>query len=72
MLKGSNSVKEVEKRGAAELERLLKRIPRIKLKSLKIWPMQKEPGFDVQVRLEVKSSGQPRYAHAMPARRFCG
>jgi hypothetical protein len=83
MLKGSNSVKEVEKRGAAELERLLKRIPRIKLKSLKIWPMQKEPGFDVQVRMEldgkqhtliaeVKSSGQPRYAHAMPARRFCG
>ena len=53
MLKGSNSVKEVEKRGAAELERLLKRIPRIKLKSLKIWPMQKEPGFDVQVRMEL-------------------
>jgi hypothetical protein len=73
MLKMSNSVKEVEKRGAAELERLLKRIPRIKLKSLKIGPMQKDPGFDVQVRMEldgkphtlvaeVKSSGQPRYA----------
>ena len=73
MLKVSNSVKEVEERGAAELERLLKRIPRIKLKSLKIGPMQKDPGSDVQVRMEldgkqhtliaeVKSSGQPRYA----------
>lgn len=73
MLKVSNSVKEVEERGAAELERLLKRIPRIKIKSLKIGPMQKDPGSDVQVRMEldgkqhtliaeVKSSGQPRYA----------
>lgn len=73
MLKVPNSVKRVEKRGAVELERLLKRIPRIKLKSLKIGPMQKDPGFDVQVRVEldgkqhtliaeVKSSGQPRYA----------
>jgi hypothetical protein len=73
MLKASNSVKEVEKEGAAELERLLKRIPRIKLKSLKTGPMQKDPAFDLQVRIEldgkqhtliaeVKSSGQPRYA----------
>ena len=73
MLKVSNSVKAVEERGASELERLLKRVPRIKLKSLKIGPMQKDPGFDVQVRIEldgkqhtliaeVKSSGQPRYA----------
>jgi hypothetical protein len=69
----SNSVKEVKERGAAELERLLKRIPRIKLKSLKIGTMRTYPGFDVQVRMEldgkqhtliagVKSSGQPRYA----------
>jgi hypothetical protein len=73
MLKMSNSVKEVEQRGAAELERLLKRIPRIKIKSLKIGMMQKDPGFDIQVRIEldgiqhtliaeVKTSGQPRYA----------
>jgi hypothetical protein len=69
----SNSVKEVKERGAAELERLLKRIPRIKLKSLKIGTMRTGPGFDVQVRMEldgkqhtliagVKISGQPRYA----------
>lgn len=73
MLKIAKSVKEVEERGATELERLLKRIPRIKLKSLKIGLMQKDPGFDVQVRIEldgkqhtliaeVKNSGQPRYA----------
>lgn len=73
MLKVSNSVKEVEERGAAELKRLLKRIPRIRLKSLKIGTKSKDPGFDVQVRFEfdgkqhtliaeVKSSGQPRYA----------
>lgn len=73
MLKVSNSVKEIEERGAAELERLLKRIPRIKLKSLKIGTMQKDQGFDVLVRVELdkkqhtliaeaKSSGQPRYA----------
>jgi hypothetical protein len=73
MLKLSNSVKEIEERGAAELERLLRRIPRIKLKSLKIGAMQKDTGFDLQVRValdgkrhtliaEVKSSGQPRYA----------
>ena len=73
MLKVSYSVKEIEERGAAELERLLKRIPRTKLKSLKMGPMQNNPGFDVQVRMEldgkqhtliaeVKSSGQPRYA----------
>jgi hypothetical protein len=73
MLKISNSVKEAEKRGAAELERLLKRIPKIKLKTLKIGMMSKDPGFDIQVRIEldgiqhtliaeVKTSGQPRYA----------
>lgn len=73
MLKLSYPVKEIERRGAAELERLLKRIPRIKLKSLKIGTIQKDPGFDVQFRIEldgkqhtligeVKSSGQPRYA----------
>jgi hypothetical protein len=73
MLKMSNSVKEAEQRGAAELERLLKRIPQIKIKSLKIGMMQKDPGFDIQVRIEidgihhmliaeVKTSGQPRYA----------
>lgn len=73
MLKVPNSVKEAEKRGAAELERLLKRIPQIKVKSLRIGAMQKDPGFDIQVRIEldgrqhtliaeVKISGQPRYA----------
>ncbi len=73
MLKMPLSVKEVERRGAAELERLLKRIPRIKVKSLKIGAIEKDPGFDVQFRIEldgkqhtligeVKSSGQPRYA----------
>src|ERR1017187_78867 len=73
MLKISSSVKEVEQRGAAELERLLKRIPRIKLKSLEIGMMRSDLGFDIQVRIEldgiqhtliaeVKTSGQPRYA----------
>jgi len=73
MLKTSNSVKLVEERGAAELERLLKRIPRIRLKSLKMGRMNRGDGYDVQVRFElggkqhtliaeVKSSGQPRYA----------
>jgi len=73
MLKVANSVKEVEGRAAVELERLLKRIPRIKLKPLKIGMMQRDLEFDIQVRLEldgkphtliaeVKSSGQPRYA----------
>lgn len=66
-------VKEVEEPGAAEPERLLKRIPRIKLRSLKIGPVREDPGFDVQVQIEldgkqhtliaeVKGSGQPRYA----------
>jgi hypothetical protein len=73
MLKVFNSVKEVEERGAAELERLLKRIPQIKLKSLKVGQMKKDPGFDIEVRIEldgkqhtliaeVKTSGQPRFA----------
>jgi len=52
-------VKEVEERGAAELERLLKRIPRIKLKSLKIGPMQKDPGSDVQVRMASVVTAKP-------------
>lgn len=71
-------MKEVEQRGVAELERLLKRIPRIKIKVLKIGVMQEDHEFDVQVRVEldgkrhtfiaeVKTSGQPGF----PGRLFC-
>ncbi len=73
MLKVANSVKILEQRGATELQRLLKRIPRIKLKSLKTSAIGKTSGFDLQVRLEldgkphmliaeIKANGQPRYA----------
>ena len=73
MLKVTNSVKALEREGARELERLLKRIPRLKLKSLKTGPIGKDPGYDIYIRLEhdgtqqiliaeVKANGQPRYA----------
>lgn len=73
MLKLIHSVKEIERRGAAELESLLRRIPNIKIKSLKTGPIPKDPGFDLQLHMEidgkqrtlvaeVKSNGQPRYA----------
>jgi hypothetical protein len=73
MLKVPHSVKVLEQKGAAELQRLLKRIPQIKVKSLKTRPMGKDLGFDLQLRLEldgkqrtliaeVKANGQPRYA----------
>lgn len=73
MLKITNSVKILEQTAAEDLQRLLKRIPQIKVKSLKIGSTGKDPGFDLQVRLEldgkqhaliaeVKANGQPRYA----------
>jgi hypothetical protein len=73
MLKMNHSVKDFEKEGAAEFERLLKRIPRVKLKFLKTGWIGKDPGYDLHVQLEldgkvhtliaeVKANGQPRYA----------
>jgi len=75
MLKELNSVKEIGKRAAAELDQLLKRIPRIRIKSLKSGAWELDPEFDIQLHIEldgiehrliaeVKNSGQPRYARA--------
>ena len=73
MLKLADSVKALEQEGAAELERLLKRVPRIRLKSFKTQTMNHGAHFDLEVRLELdgqqhtlivemKANGQPRYA----------
>ena len=73
MLKLADSVKALEQKGAAELERLLKRIPHLQLKSFKTHTMDQAERFDLEVKLtldgvqhmlivEMKTSGQPRYA----------
>jgi hypothetical protein len=73
MLKVTNSVKAFEREGTEELERLLKRIPRLKLKLLKTGSIGKDSGFDLELRLElngkqhtliaeIRGNGQPRYA----------
>ncbi len=73
MLKLADSVKALEQKGAAELERLLRRIPHLQLKSFKTQTMNQAERFDLEVRLtldgvqhtlivEMKANGQPRYA----------
>ena len=73
MLKIGDSVKALEQQGAAELERLLKRVPRLRVKSFKTHTMRHGTQFDLEARLdldgqqhtlvvEIKANGQPRYA----------
>ena len=73
MLKLADSVKALEQEGAAALERLLKRVPRIRLKSFRTETKNRGASFDLEIRLEldgqqhtliveIKANGQPRYA----------
>ncbi len=73
MLKIADSVKALEQEGATELERLLKRVPRLRIKSFKTQTLSHGARFDLEARLdldgpqhtlivEIKANGQPRYA----------
>ena len=64
---------EVESHGAEVLEKLLREIPALKLKSIQIGSKARDSGIDIMMRAEVsgephllvcevKQSGQPRYA----------
>jgi hypothetical protein len=72
MLKLQFSMKEIEIHAAKLIEDLLREIPSLKLKTLRVGPDQSDMGIDVTVRVdisgephllvcEVKQSGQPRY-----------
>lgn len=73
MLKLLLSVDEVEKQAAKVVEKLLREIPALKLRSTQTGPKVRDAGIDIMMRVDVsgephllvcqvKQSGQPRYA----------
>ena len=72
MLKHANSMKNLGRQGALELEQVLKKIPALEIDRLQVTASETDSGIDVMLEVslagqkyrligEVKSSGQPRF-----------